>query len=319
MGGGLAGDGALLAMRRRRRTRRRRSPRWSSTPAARSPCSTVRAGAGRSRRSRRASISSTRRRHRRSDAARRARAVPRRRACSASRCSRSATTALRRPGGVLRRRHPARATPSRCASARPAPARSAGALLVDDLLDPPRGRRVGFLEDAGYAVYPLLALRRRRGDRRGRSGLPRASAARSCCRRRASSLRTCAVAGTFVPDADAIPACCKDAGRRAALATGVNLSLLLATGVGPADPEPVRLSTRRRRARRGAGRAARRRPRRRCSSRPGRCRSRPRWSTIPRLAFVDLETGPPPIPAPASSSAAPAASSRSRTDVVQDA
>jgi len=147
----------------------------------------------------------------------------------------------------------------------------------------------GFLEDAGYAVYRFSlygggeVTAQGRPDFLGITGplvLPPTRIV----------LRTCAAAAPFAPT-DAVPCC--QTGDDVKLATGVNLALLLATGMGPAvlsESAYARLVAET--TRQGA-------PPLPTPSPPTPSLYVPSWptpiaagwATIPRLAFVDLEAG----------------------------
>jgi hypothetical protein len=148
------------------------------------------------------------------------------------------------------------------------------------------GADESFLEDAGYAVYRFSLLG---GGEVTAEGPPDFLGARAplVLPPTRVTLRTCAVPAAFAPS-DPVEACCStDAADL--LATGVNLSLLLATGVGPvilsqaafdrvrqASPVPLPAPT--------------------APSPSLFVATWPvpivaAWSTLPRLAFVDLEAG----------------------------
>ena len=149
------------------------------------------------------------------------------------------------------------------------------------------GADEGFLEDAGYAVYRFSPYGGGEVNAEGPADFlgsrgPLVLAATRIV------LRTCAVPAPFAP-ADPVVACCS-AKAAEQLATGVNLSLLLATGIGP-----VVLS------RSAFDRVA---PGPRPSPLPAPTAASASlfvaswpvpivaaWSALPRLAFVDLEAG----------------------------
>jgi hypothetical protein len=148
------------------------------------------------------------------------------------------------------------------------------------------GADEGFLEDAGYAVYRFAPYG---GGEVTAEGPPDFFGARAPLVLPATRivLRTCAVPAAFAPS-DPVEACCS-ADAANLLSTGVNLSLLLATGIGPvvlsqsafdrvaiASPTPLPPPT---------------------DATPSLFVATwptpivAAWSTIPRLAFVDLEAG----------------------------
>jgi hypothetical protein len=145
----------------------------------------------------------------------------------------------------------------------------------------------GFLEDAGYAVYNFSLFG---GGEVTAQGPPDFLGLRGPLVLPATrvTLRTCAVPAAFAPD-DPIVACCAPS-TATQLATGVNLSLLLATGVGPvilsasafarvalASPTPIPAPTT---------------PTASLFVATWPTAISAGWSSIPRLAFVNLETGP---------------------------
>jgi hypothetical protein len=162
---------------------------------------------------------------------------------------------------------------------------------------PHLGADQGFLEDSGYAVYRFSlygggeVTAQGQPDFLGLTGplvLPPTRVV----------LRTCAAAAAFSPT-DPIP-CCQtgNPGDDVKLATGVNLALLLATGIGPAvlsDSAFARLAAEVDRQR-GVGTTPPALPQPTPASPSLYVATWPTpivagWSTIPRLAFVDLEAG----------------------------
>ena len=213
MGGGVAGDGALIAMARCRHGRRRRPPRFDmlvehrrlgDVAERRRAGGNARDGKGRLRPARRAGRRSPPIRRRRRCAASFAAS-----ACCSCRCSRSVKRPARTEHPAARwcpgRRHPAplfrrdavrrdlRATEPACCSSM--------------TFWPHLGPDLGFLQDSGYAVIRFALVGRRRGDRRRRSGLPRPAraAGRAADAHRAAAARR--------PN-DFSPATAADAGRR---------------------------------------------------------------------------------------------------------
>jgi hypothetical protein len=161
------------------------------------------------------------------------------------------------------------------------------------------GADEGFLEDAGYAVYRFSLYGGGEVTAQGSPDFVGITGPLVLPPTRVV-LRTCAAAAAFTPTDD-IP-CCR-AGDDLKLATGVNLALLLATGVGPVvltDTAFARLDAET--------------TRQICLAAGGPASPPPlpapgppspslhvatwptpivaRWATIPRLAFVDLEAGP---------------------------
>jgi hypothetical protein len=154
------------------------------------------------------------------------------------------------------------------------------------------GADTAFLEDAGYAVYRFSLYGggeltvNGEADFLGLRGPLVIPPTRL-------SLRTCAVPAAFSPDMP-ISTCCT-AADAAAQATGVNLSLLLATGVGPlvlsrsawgrivqaagALAEPISLTP-----------PTSETPSLFVATWPTAISAG--WTTIPRIAIVDLEAGP---------------------------
>ena len=185
-------------------------------------------------------------------------------------------------------------------------ARTTRRLLVDDVLDPPGRRTSASLRTRATRCIRFSLVRRRRDDRRRRSRLPRPARAAGACqptrivlrdaapRRRTSRRRP-------TPHGDT---CCKEHGRRARRRRGVDLALVLDTGVGPlvlSQSAWARVDG-----------AARRQWRRRAAARGrGRPQLLDRDLADPdRRHLVDASRGsrsstsrpaPPTIPAPASS------------------
>ena len=183
------------------------------------------------------------------------------------------------------------ATPSTCASGRRAATNRRGAVLDDDVLGAPR-RRPRVPGGRRLRRPPLRARRRRRGHGEGRSRLPRAAwaAGPGADAHRVPELRG---AGRILADMPLRDHVLQGSRRRPAGDGRRFLALLLDTGVGPLGARQsawarikARLPT--------APVADLGRP----GSRPGRWRSPAIWSTIPRFALVDLETGAATDPGP---------------------
>ena len=167
-----------------------------------------------------------------------------------------------------------------------------GHLLHDDVLGAPRrGSRLP--GGRGLRGAPLRALRRRR-DRRPRAiRTSSVSAGRWCCRRRASCSEA-APCRPILPRPSAGDQCCKEADALQR-ATGVDLALMLDTGVGPLvlgqsawDARQGKAGGRTRRGRRTASLLV--------ASWPVPIAAT--WSTLPRFALVDNETGAATDPGP---------------------
>jgi hypothetical protein len=178
-----------------------------------------------------------------------------------------------------------------------------GARCSSMTLWPHLGADEGFLEDAGYAVYRFSlygggeVTAQGRPDFLGITGPLVLPATRVV-------LRTCAAAAAFAPSDD-IPCChTGNPGDDVKLATGVNLALLLATGVGPAvlsqsAYDRLVAETNRQICLAGGAGAPGAPPALQPPSTPTPSlyvATWPTpiaagWATIPRLAFVDLEAG----------------------------
>jgi hypothetical protein len=174
-----------------------------------------------------------------------------------------------------------------------APARCASMTFWSHL-----GADEGFLEDAGYAVYRFSLYGGGEVTAQGSPDFVGITGPLVLPPTRVV-LRTCAAAAAFAPTDD-IPCC--HAGDEVKLATGVNLALLLATGVGPVvltDTAFARLDAETTRQICLAANGPAAPPPLPAPGPPSpslRVATWPtpivaRWSTIPRLAFVDLEAG----------------------------